>query len=94
MPDRAISVSGAFAVLTSLFIASVAGKLERKLLLLLLTGLMVGPRYLVKVVRDAGLVDQTEQLREALLIGYRTACPTHGWRGVLRVDESPADIGP
>lgn len=38
---QAISVSGAFAVLTSLFIASVAGRLDRKLLLLALTGLMV-----------------------------------------------------
>lgn len=35
---QAISVSGAFALLTSLFIASVAGRLDRKLLLLLLTG--------------------------------------------------------
>lgn len=38
---QAISVSGAFALLTSLFIASVAGKLDRKLLLLLLTGVTV-----------------------------------------------------
>ncbi|XFF02243.1 Purine ribonucleoside efflux pump NepI (plasmid) [Bradyrhizobium guangxiense] len=38
---QAISVSGAFAVLTSLFISSVAGQLDRKLLLLALTGLMI-----------------------------------------------------
>lgn len=38
---QAISVSGAFAVLTSLFISSVAGRLDRKVLLLALTGLMV-----------------------------------------------------
>ncbi|MFT3688448.1 MFS transporter [Paenirhodobacter sp.] len=38
---QAISVSGAFALLTSLFIASVAGRLDRKLLLLLLTGVTV-----------------------------------------------------
>ncbi|MCP2138536.1 putative MFS family arabinose efflux permease [Rhizobium sp. SLBN-94] len=38
---QAISVSGAFALLTSLFIASVAGKLDRKFLLLLLTGVTI-----------------------------------------------------
>lgn len=38
---QAISVSGAFAVITSLCIASVVGKLDRKLLLLGLTGLMI-----------------------------------------------------
>ncbi|MFC0385999.1 MFS transporter [Muricoccus vinaceus] len=38
---QAISVSGAFAVLTSLFIASLAGRLDRKILLLALTGLMI-----------------------------------------------------
>jgi len=38
---QAISVSGAFAVLTSLVMTSVAGQLDRKLLLLALTGLMV-----------------------------------------------------
>lgn len=38
---QAIAVSGAFAVLTSLFISSVAGRLDRKLLLLMLTVLMI-----------------------------------------------------
>lgn len=38
---QAISVSGAFAVLTSLFILSVVGRLDRKVLLLALTGLMI-----------------------------------------------------
>lgn len=38
---QGIAVAGAFALLTSLFIASVAGKLDRKLLLLLLTGVTV-----------------------------------------------------
>ncbi|PDT34723.1 MFS transporter, partial [Sinorhizobium sp. FG01] len=34
---QAISVSGAFAVMTSLFISSVVGRLDRKILLLALT---------------------------------------------------------
>ncbi len=38
---QAISVSGVFAVLTSLFISSAAGRLDRKVLLLALTGLMI-----------------------------------------------------
>src|SRR3954447_7574824 len=38
---QAIAVSGAFAVLTSLFISSVAGRLDRRILLLALTGLMI-----------------------------------------------------
>ncbi|MBP2315412.1 MFS transporter [Azospirillum soli] len=37
---QAISVSGIFAVLTSLFITSVTGRLDRKVVLLSLTGLM------------------------------------------------------
>lgn len=58
---QAISVSGAFAVLTSLFISSMAGQLDRKVLLLALTGLMVvsgtvvalAPNYLVFMVGRA-----------------------------------------
>ena len=38
---QAISVSGAFAVMTSLFISSLAGRLDRKVLLLSLTLLMI-----------------------------------------------------
>lgn len=38
---QAIAVSGAFAVVTSLFITAIAGELDRKILLLILTGLMI-----------------------------------------------------
>ncbi|RWY79954.1 MFS transporter [Rhizobium leguminosarum] len=38
---QAISVSGAFAILTSLLIPAIAGQLDRKLVLLILTGLMI-----------------------------------------------------
>jgi predicted MFS family arabinose efflux permease len=38
---QAISVSGAFALITSLFIAPLAGRLDRKLLLMALTSLMI-----------------------------------------------------
>lgn len=58
---QAISVSGAFAVLTSLFISSLAGKLDRKVLLLTLTLLMIvsgtvvafAPNYAVFMVGRA-----------------------------------------
>lgn len=46
---QAISVSGAFAVLTSLFISSAAGRLDRKVLLLALTGLMIGSGTIVAI---------------------------------------------
>jgi predicted MFS family arabinose efflux permease len=38
---QAISVSGAFALVTSLFISSLAGRLDRKVLLLALTAMMI-----------------------------------------------------
>src|SRR6195952_5760825 len=44
---QAIAVSGAFAVQTSLFISSVAGGLDRKLLLLGLTGVMAASGTIV-----------------------------------------------
>jgi len=44
---QAISISGAFAVLTSLFITSVAGRLDRKTLLLVMTGLMIVSGFVV-----------------------------------------------
>jgi len=58
---QAISVSGAFAVLTSLFLSSVAGGLDRKILLLALTGLMIvsgtivalAPNYVVFMIGRA-----------------------------------------
>jgi predicted MFS family arabinose efflux permease len=46
---QAISVSGAFAVLTSLFISSVAGRIDRKVLLLALSGLMIVSGTIVAV---------------------------------------------
>lgn len=58
---QAIAISGAFAVVTSLFISSIAGTLDRKLLLLGLTGLMavsgtiaaLAPNYLLFMVGRA-----------------------------------------
>jgi len=58
---QAISISGLFAVLTSLLISSVAGKLDRKILLLATTGLMIAsgtvvslaPNYLIFMVGRA-----------------------------------------
>ena len=58
---QAISVSGGFAVLTSLFISALAGQLDRKILLLGLTSLMIlsgtiaalAPNYLIFMVGRA-----------------------------------------
>lgn len=40
MAGRGIAISGAFAVVTSLFISALAGRMNRKTLLLALTGVM------------------------------------------------------
>jgi predicted MFS family arabinose efflux permease len=58
---QAISVSGAFALLTSLFIASLAGRLDRKVLLVWLTLLMIvsgtvvafAPNYVIFMIGRA-----------------------------------------
>ncbi|PIO99446.1 MFS transporter [Pleomorphomonas carboxyditropha] len=58
---QAIAISGAFAVLTSLFISSIAGHLDRKVLLLALTGVIavsgtlvaIAPNYVVFMVGRA-----------------------------------------
>lgn len=49
---QAISVSGAFAVLTSLFISALAGRLDRKILLLLLTCVMIVSGTVVAMAPD------------------------------------------
>lgn len=58
---QAIAISGAFAVLTSLFISSLAGHLDRKMLLLALTGVMAvsgtivaaAPNYMIFMIGRA-----------------------------------------
>ncbi|MDE5445055.1 MFS transporter [Bradyrhizobium sp. CSA207] len=58
---QAIAVSGAFAVMTSLFISTLAGRLDRKVLLLSLTGVMavsgtivaLAPNFLVFMIGRA-----------------------------------------
>ncbi|MGP4669617.1 MFS transporter [Agrobacterium pusense] len=58
---QAIAISGAFAVLTSLFISSLAGHLDRKVLLLALTGVMaisgtivaIAPNYEILMIGRA-----------------------------------------
>lgn len=47
MAGQAISVSGLFAVITSLFIATIAGRLDRRYVLLGLTGLMLASLILI-----------------------------------------------
>ena len=52
---QAIAVSGAFAVLTSLFISSLLGRLDRKVLLLALTGIMAISGTMVAIAPNSGL---------------------------------------
>ena len=52
---QAISISGAFAVLTSLFVSALTGRLDRKMLLLALTGLMVVSGTIVAIASNYGV---------------------------------------
>lgn len=52
---QAIAISGAFALVTSLFITSLAGKLDRKILLLLLTVLVIVSGTIVATAPNYGV---------------------------------------
>lgn len=52
---QAISISGAFALLTSLFISSVAGRMDRKIVLLALTFLMAVSGMIVSIAPNYGI---------------------------------------
>lgn len=52
---QAIAISGAFALVTSLFITSLAGKLDRKILLLLLTFLVIVSGTIVAIAPNYGV---------------------------------------
>jgi predicted MFS family arabinose efflux permease len=52
---QAIAISGAFALVTSLFISSLAGKLDRKILLLLLTLLVIISGTIVAIAHNYGI---------------------------------------
>jgi predicted MFS family arabinose efflux permease len=52
MAGRGIAISGAFAVLTSLFIAAIAGSMNRKTLLLALTALMAASGLVVALATN------------------------------------------
>ena len=45
MAGQAISISGLFAVVTSLFIATSAGRFDRRHVLIVLTGIMLGAAF-------------------------------------------------
>lgn len=52
---QAIAISGAFALVTSLFITSLAGKLDRKILLLMLTVLVIVSGTIVAISPNYGV---------------------------------------
>lgn len=52
---QAIAISGAFALVTSLFITSLSGKLDRKILLLLLTVLVIVSGTIVAIAPNFGV---------------------------------------
>src|SRR3954464_7106652 len=56
MAGQAISISGLFAVLTSLFIATIAGRLDRRHVLMGLTALMLASLVLIAVAPSFALL--------------------------------------
>lgn len=67
---QVISVSGLFAVVTSLFIAVIAGKMDRKVLLLGLTGLMVISGVLVATASTYAMMMVGRALLGVAVGGY------------------------
>jgi predicted MFS family arabinose efflux permease len=55
MAGQAISISGLFAVGTSLFIATIAGRFDRRYVLMVLTAVMLGSLLLIASASDFGL---------------------------------------
>uniref|UniRef100_C6E1I6 Major facilitator superfamily MFS_1 n=1 Tax=Geobacter sp. (strain M21) TaxID=443144 RepID=C6E1I6_GEOSM len=56
MAGQAISISGLFAVVTSLFIATIAGRIDRRHLLMGLTGLMLASLILIAEASSFGML--------------------------------------
>lgn len=56
MAGQAISISGLFAVVTSLFIATLAGRFDRRHVLIVLTGLMLASLVIVAEAHSFGML--------------------------------------
>jgi len=70
MAGQAISISGLFAVLTSLFIATIAGRIDRRHLLMGLTGLMLASLILIAEASNFGMLMVARALLGVAIGGF------------------------
>lgn len=70
MAGQAISVSGLFAVATSLFIATIAGRLDRRHVLMALTALMLASLVLIAEARSFAMLMAARALLGIVIGGF------------------------
>lgn len=70
MAGQAISISGLFAVLTSLFISAIAGRIDRRHVLMGLTGLMLASLILIAEAANFGMLMVARALLGVAIGGF------------------------
>jgi len=70
MAGQAISISGLFAVVTSLFIATIAGRFDRRHVLIVLTGLMLASLVLIAEAQNFAMLMAARALLGITIGGF------------------------
>ena len=70
MAGQAISISGLFAVITSLFIATMAGRFDRRHVLIVLTGLMLASLVLIAEAQNFAMLMAARALLGVTIGGF------------------------
>ena len=92
MAGQAISISGLFAVVTSLFIATIAGRFDRRHVLIVLTGLMLASLVLIAEAQNfVGFMAARALL--GITIGGFWALATATIMRLVREDSIPKALG-
>jgi predicted MFS family arabinose efflux permease len=79
MAGQAISVSGLFAVVTSLFIATIAGRLDRRHVLMGLTALMLGSLVLIAQAPNFAVLIAARAMVGAIQLSIMTGAAFGGF---------------
>ncbi len=92
MAGQAISISGLFAVLASLFIATVAGRFDRRRVLMALTGVMLASLVLIAIAPNFAVLMVARALL-GITIGGFWALATATIMRLVPADEVPKALG-
>jgi predicted MFS family arabinose efflux permease len=92
MAGQAISISGLFAVVTSLFIATIAGRFDRRHVLIVLTGLMLASLILIAEAQNF-VVFMAARALLGITIGGFWALATATIMRLVREDSVPKALG-